>query len=250
MRNDKSSRRPWMGYLICFVLGIVVTMLIQWWWHRDPSDASGEQNQPAETRSTQYGNNPHEGTAVLYPGRDISYATKFNDLNTIQLHAAKRVGLKATPLDRNEVEHMRGLLVEVKNTRNYVIDPLSHSVPYLCPNSKAELDRIGEEFADILSRNGLPHYQFIVTSILRTQEDVSNLQRRNSNASENSCHCYGTTFDITYMRFEKAEKSDNYVPEGNLMLVLGQALLNEQRAGHIYVKYERKQACFHITSRL
>jgi hypothetical protein len=37
--------------------------------------------------------------------------------------------------------------------------------------------------------------------------------------------------------------------QDNLKLVLGQVLLNEQRAGNIYVKYEKKQACFHITVR-
>lgn len=37
--------------------------------------------------------------------------------------------------------------------------------------------------------------------------------------------------------------------QDNLKLVLGQVLLNEQRAGRIYVKYEWQQACFHITCR-
>jgi hypothetical protein len=31
---------------------------------------------------------------------------------------------------------------------------------------------------------------------------------------------------------------------------LGQVLLNRQRRGRIYVKYEKKQSCFHITCRL
>ncbi len=48
---------------------------------------------------------------------------------------------------------------------------------------------------------------------------------------------------------DKNDRSADYMTEENLKLALGQVLLNEQRAGHIYVKYEYKQACFHITSR-
>jgi hypothetical protein len=39
------------------------------------------------------------------------------------------------------------------------------------------------------------------------------------------------------------------INEDNLKLVLGQVLLNHQRAGKIFVKYEAKQSCFHITVR-
>lgn len=247
----KSS--PWKGWIISFVLGMIVALCgVYGWEHRsaEPKKKEVKRETPVKEATENYGNNPHEGEAVRYPGKTINYALKFNDLNSVHQHAAKQVGLKAIPMDRKEVEQMRSLLVRVNSGKNYVVDPLTHSVPYLCPGAKAELDRIGEEFADILKRNNLPHYQFIITSILRTQEDVNSLRRGNGNASENSCHCYGTTFDITYTRFEKADRQNNFVPEDNLMLVLGQALLNEQRAGRIYVKYERKQACFHITSRV
>jgi hypothetical protein len=127
---------------------------------------------------------------------------------------------------------------------------LTHSIPYLVPAAAAELERIGEGFADILQRNGLPHYRFYVTSVLRTQADVSFLQKSgNVNATSNSCHCYGTTFDLAYYRYDKVTRTNEYMHEDNLKLVLGQVLLNEQRAGRIYVKYEKKQACFHITVR-
>ena len=114
----------------------------------------------------------------------------------------------------------------------------------------SELDRIGKDFADILHRNGLPHYRFYVTSILRTNEDIELLQKSgNINATNQSCHCYGTTFDIAYFRFDKVSRTHEYMHQDNLKLVLGQVLLNEQRAGRIYVKYEWKQACFHVTVR-
>ncbi len=167
-----------------------------------------------------------EDSLVWYPGRTFDYRIKA------------------------DAARMRSQLVEIKTNENYIVDSLTHSVPYLIPSAKKELDAIGAEWADILSRNGLPHYRFYVTSVLRTQEDVKYLQRSgNINSTTQSCHCYGTTFDLAYMRYDKVTHTHMYMHEDNLKLVLGQVLLNHQRAGKIYVKYEWKQSCFHITVR-
>ena len=191
-----------------------------------------------------------EDTMVRYPGRTFSYKEKFNDSQSRQIQAAKAIGLSTPPKDRQQAAKMRSQLSLIKTNANYVVDSLTHSIPYLVPAAAAELERIGEEFADILQRNGLPHYRFYVTSVLRTKEDVKHLQKSgNVNATTQSCHCYGTTFDLAYFRFDKVSKTREYMHQDNLKLVLGQVLLNEQRAGRIYVKYEWKQACFHITVR-
>jgi hypothetical protein len=187
---------------------------------------------------------------VWYPGRTFSYKLKFNDLQVKQHAVASAIGLPHPPKDRQEAASMRKQLVEIKTNDNYIVDSLTHSVPYLIPCAKRELDSIGEEWADILKRNNLPHYRFYVTSVLRTQEDIKYLQRSgNINSVTQSCHCYGTTFDLAYMRYEKVTNTRDYMHEDNLKLVLGQVLLNHQRAGKIYVKYEAKQSCFHITVR-
>lgn len=187
---------------------------------------------------------------VAYPGRTFNYKVKFNDNQARQERAAKAVGLKRRPKDRDDAAKMRSELKEVKTGSNYIVDELTHSVPYLVPSAKQELDAIGEQWADILQRNNLPHYRFYITSILRTEDDIKKLQRSgNINSITNSCHCYGTTFDIAYARFDKVTDSHDYVVEDNLKLVIGQVLLNEQRAGNIYVKYEWKQCCFHVTCR-
>lgn len=187
---------------------------------------------------------------VWYPGRTFSYKLKFNDLQVKQHAVASAIGLPRPPQDRNDAASMRKQLVEIKTNDNYIVDSLTHSVPYLIPCAKRELDSIGEEWADILKRNNLPHYRFYVTSVLRTQEDIKYLQRSgNINSVTQSCHCYGTTFDLAYMRYEKVTNTRDYMHEDNLKLVLGQVLLNHQRAGKIYVKYEAKQSCFHITVR-
>ncbi len=191
-----------------------------------------------------------EDSLVWYPGRTINYKERFNDSQPKQIVAAQHLGLNTPPKDRSHAEKMRIQLTYVKSNDNFIVDSLTHSIPYLVPAAAAELESIGREFADILQRNGLPHYRFYVTSVLRTQQDVKHLQKSgNVNATTNSCHCYGTTFDLAYFRYDKVTRSRMYMHEDNLKLVLGQVLLNHQRAGKIYVKYEWKQACFHITVR-
>ena len=191
-----------------------------------------------------------EDTLVSYPGRTFSYKDKFRDTQAKQVQAAQAIGLQTPPQNRQEAVRMRSQLSLIKSNDNYIVDSLTHSIPYLVPAAAKELERIGAEFADILQRNGLPHYQFYVTSVLRTKDDIKQLQKSgNINATTNSCHNYGTTFDLAYFRFSKVTRTREYMHQDNLKLVLGQVLLNEQRAGRIYVKYEYKQACFHITVR-
>lgn len=191
-----------------------------------------------------------ETNLVAYPGRTFSYPEKFNDLQSRQLAVAEQIGLSPRPATREAARKMGKNLRMIRTNKLYAVDELTHSVPYLIPIAAARLDSIGAEFQDILQRNGLPLYRFYVTSVLRTDEDVRSLRRSgNGNAVENSAHNYGTTFDIAYTRFEKLTSTHDYMTEENLKLALAQVLLNQQRAGHIFVKYERKQACFHITVR-
>ena len=191
-----------------------------------------------------------EDTMVAYPGRTFSYKDKFRDTQAKQEQAAKALGLATPPQNRQEAAKMRSRLTLIQTNENFIVDSLTHSIPYLVPTAAAELESIGREFADILQRNNLPHYRFYVTSVLRTKDDVKQLQKGgNINATTNSCHCHGTTFDLAYYRYDKVTRTREYMHEDNLKLVLGQVLLNHQRAGKIYVKYEHKQACFHITVR-
>jgi hypothetical protein len=204
----------------------------------------GSQEPKAESQE------PEETNMVWYPGRTFDYKRAFNDQHAKQFAVASKIGLPRPPKDREDAASMRSRLVEVKTCGNYIVDDLTHSAPYLIPSAKKELDAIGEEWADILHRNGLPHYRFYVTSVLRTQESIKYLQKSgNVNSVTQSCHCYGTTFDLAYMRYDKVTRTSDYMHPDNLKLVLGQTLLNHQRAGKIYVKYEAKQSCFHITVR-
>ena len=130
---------------------------------------------------------------------------------------------------------------------------LTHSIPFLVPKASALLDSIGANFLDSLENKGLNPNQVIVTSVLRTQDDVKKLRRVNGNASANSVHMFGTTFDISYKRFFKVEDPDGRpmqdVRADTLKLVLSEVLRDLKKKDMCYVKYELKQGCFHITAR-
>ena len=98
---------------------------------------------------------------------------------------------------------------------------------------------------------GLNPQRLIITSILRTEEDVRALRRGNVNASENSTHRYATTFDIAYARYDPMDKVKGCVDSypGQLKMVLAEVLRDLRNEGLCYVKHERRQPCFHITSR-
>lgn len=182
----------------------------------------------------------------------VSYKRSFPDLNDKHLEVAKAVGIR--PLeDREEAESMKEKLTHITDNEFYVVDSLTHSIPYLVPRASALLDTIGSNFLDSLAAKGLNPNQVIVTSVLRTQSDVKRLRRRNGNASANSAHCFGTTFDVSWKRFKKVEDEDGRplqdVGSDTLKLVLSEVLRDLRQAEKCYIKYELKQGCFHITAR-
>ena len=182
----------------------------------------------------------------------VSYKRSFGDLNDAHLATAKKIGVK--PLkNREAAEKLGGKVVEIKSGKLYQVDSLTHSIPFLVPKASALLDSIGANFLDSLESKGLNPIQIIVTSVLRTQDDVKRLGKRNVNASQNSAHVYGTTFDITYKRFFKVEDPDGRpmqdVRADTLKLVLSEVLRDLKKKEKCYIKYELKQACFHITAR-
>lgn len=182
----------------------------------------------------------------------ISYKRSFGDLNDVQLATAKKIGIRPIST-REEAEEMKGRLVEIMACERYGLDSLTHSIPYLVPQASALLDTIGVNFLDSLENKGLNPNKVIVTSVTRTKDDVKRLRRTNGNASLNSCHFYGTTFDVSWKRFEKVGDPDGRpmqdVSADTLKLVLSEVLRDLRKADRCYVKYELKQGCFHITAR-
>lgn len=131
-----------------------------------------------------------------------NFGRTFGDLNQKQLNVAQAIGI--TPIaSREDAEEMTDQLTFIESNDRYAVDSLTHSIPYLIPGAAALLDTIGQNFLDSLASKGLNPNRIIVTSVLRTEKDVKRLRRRNSNASSNSTHAYGTTFDISWKRFQK-----------------------------------------------
>ena len=187
---------------------------------------------------------------VYYKGKKLSYASVFADLNDLHIEAAKSVGIRTPIPKRDNIDVKKYGLVRISDTQSYSIAKLTHSVPYLTKGASSELSAIADAFCKKLQENGLPPYRLVVNSVLRTQEDVTKLRKSgNVNASENSAHIYATTFDISYTKYQKADSSIDVMDPYELTKVLGEVLKEERDAGHCYVKYEKKQHCFHITSR-
>lgn len=182
----------------------------------------------------------------------ISYKRSFPDLNDAHLAVAKAIGIRQLA-DREEAESMKEQLIHITDNKFYTVDSLTHSIPYLIPRASELLDTIGSNFLDSLSTKGLNPNQIVVTSVLRTNNDVKRLRRRNGNASANSAHCFGATFDVSWKRFKKVEDEDGRplqdVSADTLKLVLSEVLRDLRKADKCYIKYELKQGCFHITAR-
>ena len=179
-----------------------------------------------------------------------SFARSFPDLNDVQLATARRLGIPSVE-DRDDAKRHLDQLVYIGDNPFYTVADLTQSVPYLIPRAAVLLNEIARAFNDSLMTKGQPSYKLIVTSVLRTKADVRKLRRVNCNASENSCHMHGTTFDISYNRFLRI------LPEGKSKIewvtaaksILAEVLEDQRNMGTCYVKYEYKQACFHITAR-
>ncbi len=181
-----------------------------------------------------------------------SYQTAFPDSNSVQLQAARRWGVSPVR-DRRDAEARKSELVYMAASPYYHVDQLNASIPYLVPRAALLLHDIGQAFFDSLQVKGIPLHRFIVTSVLRSQADVGRLRRYNGNATEHSCHLYGTTFDIAYNRYETVSDprgpKRREVRSDTLKFVLSEVLRDMRQQERCYVKYEVKQGCFHATVR-
>lgn len=182
-----------------------------------------------------------------------SYRECFPDLQEIQYPVACANGVPPVE-NRADAEQRKKDLLFVGANPYYQMDPaMRSSIPYLVPKASHLLQQISRRFLDSLAVKGIPLHKLIVTSVLRTEEDVRRLRRINGNASEQSCHRFGTTFDISYNRYHTVAPPEaphrRAVRNDSLKFVLAEVLRDIREEGLCYVKYEVKQGCFHITVR-
>ena len=238
--NMEKAHRLRTRVLACFSVILVAFLVIICYaipLGQDDTRKSGTQGQRVKVRGGSAGLN------ALY---------RFKDVNDTQIVAAQQFGI--VPLStRAGVDSIASQLIKIESSRAFRVDSLTHSVPYLTPSASDLLNTIATRFQAKLQAQGLAQYQFIVTSMLRTSDDVRRLRRVNRNAVRNSCHMYGTTFDIAYNCFEKIDSVPDF--EGAdathrvLLNTLGETLKELRDDGRCYVKFERGQPCYHITTR-
>lgn len=192
-----------------------------------------------------------DGSPVKNPIYSVpNFRNTFPDQNDVQLVAAQKYGVKAVE-DRDDAEKRKSELVYIGSNPYFHVDRLRNSIPYLVPRASVLLQDIGRSFFDSLQIKGIPLHKIIVTSVLRSKDDIRRLRGHNSNAKENSCHLYGTTFDICYNRYETVEDPEGpqrrRVRNDTLKWVLSEVLDDMRQQKRCLIKYEVKQGCFHIT---
>ena len=209
--------------------------------------------------------NPNNSTTLVSPQKESnrnnlphpiysvpSFSGTFPDLQDIHAESARRWGVKPVR-NRIEAEKRKSELVFIGSNPFYKIDPsMSSSIPYLVPRAAAVLETIARNYLDSLHIKGIPMHKILVSSVLRTEEDVERLRRINVNASPESCHRYGTTFDIPYNRYHTVSPPDENrraVQNDTLKWILAEVLRDARENGMCHIKYEVKQGCFHITTR-
>ena len=177
---------------------------------------------------------------------NIRYRELFNDSNYVQLAAARAGGIDPDTLGDPALSDQ---LVPIFSNDRYSVDTMWHAVPYLTPEAALLVHYIAERFALLMGEHypQLGEHRVIVTSALRTEQGERRLRRVNRNATDTSCHVYGTTFDLSAQRYEHvASGHDTVVDACKQMLAM--ALYELRKEGLCYVKYERG-SCFHITVR-
>ena len=179
-----------------------------------------------------------------------NYNREFNDLNDLHIISAIKNGINPLETRDDTIHQLKELVRLPEELELYTSYNITHSIPYLVPSAAKLFVDITQAFRDSLYSKELPLYKLTLTSITRTDDDIVRLTKRNINASNNSAHRYGTTFDVSWKRFDKVDHGDQneLLPE-RLKLVLAQVLFDMKKNERCYIKHERKQACFHITVR-
>ncbi len=179
---------------------------------------------------------------------------QYSDLNELHVKFAVKNGIKGFKSDkefRGNIDNLtaKGDLVKIENNSYYVIDKLTHSHPYLTPQASKLLDDIGKRFQQKLAEQNLRKRYFMITSLLRTGESQRRLSKSNVNASPNTSHLYGTTFDITYAKVFSKRKPDKdfEIADGPAIKLLSEVIGELRKEGRCLVVTERRERCFHIT---
>ena len=144
--------------------------------------------------------------------------------------------------------YLKRPLVKLHTCKLYYVATMKDSAPYLVPKAANLLKQIATAFADTIVARGGKAYRLRVTSMLRTDYSVAQLQQRNRNATSQSCHRYGTTFDISWSKFDCMDPSYQ-ISQESLKNILAEIIYDFRSRGKCYAIFETRQGCFHVTVR-
>lgn len=257
--RDKCSRgkHKTKAWFCVFGVSVVAIALYAFVWVKDANQPTANENQIDNQNESVLHDSVAPFNAKVYRNRllrseipeisfaNVSYREAFNDSNYMQLTAARACGIDPATVD-DPAEHQG--LVPIFSTALYRVDTMYHAAPYLVPEASLLLNYIAQRFDQLMTEE-FPHkgkHRIIVTSALRTENSERRLRRVNRNATDTSCHIYGTTFDISAQRYEHSSGCDTVVEY--CKMALAKALYELRYEGLCYVKYERG-SCFHITLR-
>ncbi len=178
------------------------------------------------------------------------YSRKLNDRITDYADRAKLTGIEkcsdASDIGKRVSSRQ---LCRVKSGRRYKVENMAYSYPYLTRDSKKLLDEIGKRFKKKVKRDGLMGSRFIITSMTRTSKKIKGLGKANINASDNSPHLNGNTFDISYARFSFRKLYVTECDKWYMKEALAEVICQLKEEKKCWATYERNQGCFHVVSR-
>ena len=191
-------------------------------------------------------------------------------------HVALAESLGVAPAEALGVE-VPGL-VRLDTVAFAVVLDGTHSDPLLTPDGADALASVAARFQDELRRAGLPPYRPVATSLFRSSASQAALRRVNANAAAGrSSHEFGTTFDLSYRRFEPvpadvwvSPRVPDFLREriagrsrariaaaharlaaaypSRLDALLGRALIGLEDDGALVALRERNQTVYHVTA--
>ncbi len=252
------KRRLRKGRVAATLVALIVLIVLPLRCACTHTDNSHEHGDNADTLVTYSSPAIDNGVAHINPDGNnvVRFATRvppgrlrelFCDTNELQLTAAMAIGISPIT-DLRTAYRLKRPVVHIYSTPYYAVDSLKMSMPYLVPEAAQLLLDLSRAWCDTVKARSGCDYRLRVTSLTRSDYSVARLVRRNRAAVDRSCHLYGTTFDISWGRFD-CRDTTRIANIEDMKNTLAEIVNDMRRQGRCYAIFEHKSGCFHITVR-
>ena len=176
-------------------------------------------------------------------------------MNDVQLATAQRLGISQIA-DRGRGRSDARKTSCTSTTTRFTgcnISPTPSLI--LFPRAQRLLNEISRCFIDSLQRKGYPFHKIIVSSGAphrqgRNETAPRQQQRVGKTAATASAQRSTSLLQLLLSRCRrKNDKGERRIYDGRLKDILSEVLRDQRMMGTCYVRYESRQACFHITAR-